>query len=64
LVICHDSSGKALFELLNEEFKNLRLSIDDIVACSFDGASNMKGIYNGLQAHLKTNNFKIVWDTS
>ncbi|XP_008179735.1 zinc finger MYM-type protein 1-like [Acyrthosiphon pisum] len=61
LVICHDSSGKALFELLNEELKNLRLSINDIVSCSFDGASNMKGIYNGLQAHLKTNNPKIVY---
>ncbi|XP_060846214.1 SCAN domain-containing protein 3-like [Rhopalosiphum padi] len=61
LVICHDSSGNALFELLNEELQNLRLSINDIVACSFDGASNMKGIYNGLQAHLKTNNPKIVY---
>jgi len=61
LVICHDSSGKALFELLNEELKNLRLSINYIVACSFDGASNMKGIYNGLQAHLKTYNPKIVY---
>lgn len=61
LVICHDSSVNALFELLNEELQNLRLSINDIVACSFDGASNMKGIYNGLQAHLKINNPKIVY---
>lgn len=38
LVICHDSSGNALFELLNEELQNLRLSINYIVACSFDGA--------------------------
>jgi len=60
-VICHDSSCNALFELLNEKLQNLRLSINDIVACLFGGASNMKGIYNGIQAHLKTNNPKIVY---
>ncbi|KAL4100994.1 hypothetical protein QTP88_021015 [Uroleucon formosanum] len=25
------------------------------IGCSFDGASNMKGVYNGLQSHLKEN---------
>ncbi|XP_025406602.1 uncharacterized protein LOC112680656, partial [Sipha flava] len=47
LAIC--VSGLALFELLKKELKRVGLPLNDIVACSFDGASNMKGIYNGLQ---------------
>jgi len=61
LIVCHDSSGSALFELLKKELKRVGLPLNDIVACSFDSASNMKGIYNGLQAHLKTYNPKIVY---
>lgn len=26
------------------------------MGCSFDGAANMKGTYNGLQSHLKNKN--------
>ncbi|XP_050061585.1 zinc finger MYM-type protein 6-like [Aphis gossypii] len=61
LVVCHNSSGIGLFNLLKEEIKKLGLMLNDIVACSFDGAANMKGIYNGLQAHLKSVNPNIVY---
>ncbi|KAL4120303.1 hypothetical protein QTP88_013020 [Uroleucon formosanum] len=53
--------GIVLFNLLKEELQKLRLMLNDIVACSFDGAANMKGIYNGLQAHLKSVNSNIVY---
>jgi len=61
LIICSDSSGIALFNLLEKELLRLDLSLSDVIACSFDGASNMKGIYNGLQAHLKNYNSNIVY---
>lgn len=32
---------------------NLRLDIRNIISSAFDGASNMSGRYNGLQAALK-----------
>jgi len=61
LIVCIDSSGIALFNLLEKELLRLDLSLSDVIACSFDGASNMKGIYNGLQAHLKNYNSNIVY---
>jgi len=61
LVICKDSSGIALFKLLEDNLKLHGLLLEDIVACSFDGAANMKGIYHGLQAYLKKVNPDIVY---
>ncbi|KAE8737339.1 hypothetical protein FOCC_FOCC017199, partial [Frankliniella occidentalis] len=56
LRVSHDNSGEALFNLVKEEFAKLGLDIKNCVGCSFDGASNMSGIYKGLQARLKTVN--------
>lgn len=61
VTIVEDTSGAALFEHIQTELSNLGISISKIVACSFDGASNMKGCYNGLQAHLKEANPKVVF---
>ncbi|CAI6346479.1 unnamed protein product [Macrosiphum euphorbiae] len=61
LVVCIDSSGIGLFNLLKEELQKLGLKLNDIVACSFDCAANMKSIYKGLQAHLKSVNSNIVY---
>lgn len=61
LVVCSDSSGLALFNLLCNELQTLNLSLTDVIACAFDGAANMKGAYNGLQAHLKNTNPSIVY---
>jgi hypothetical protein len=44
LIVCRDSSGIGNFNLLEKELLKLNLSLSDVIACSFDGASNMKGI--------------------
>ncbi|KAL4098359.1 hypothetical protein QTP88_022988 [Uroleucon formosanum] len=61
LVVCSDSSGLALFNLLCNILQSLSLSLTDVIGCSFDGAANMKGAYNGLQAHMKNSNPLIVY---
>lgn len=61
LIVCHDSTGIGIFSLVENELKKLKLSLIDVIACSFDGASNMKGIYNGLQAHSKYYNYNIIY---
>lgn len=61
LIVCSNSSGIAHFNLLEKELLKLNLSLNDVIACSFDGASNMKGIYNGLQAHLINHNSNIIY---
>ncbi|KAL4100932.1 hypothetical protein QTP88_020957 [Uroleucon formosanum] len=53
LAIC--VSGIGLYNLIAKEFTEINLDMNKIVGCSFDGASNMKGVYNGLQLHLKKN---------
>ncbi|XP_008178490.1 zinc finger MYM-type protein 1-like [Acyrthosiphon pisum] len=55
LVVAYDSSGIGLYNLIAKEFSEIDLDMNKIVGCSFDGASNMKGVYNGLQSHLKKN---------
>jgi len=61
LVICKDSSGIALFKLLKDNLKLHGLLLEDIVACSFDGAANIKGTYHGLKAYLKKVNPDIIY---
>lgn len=61
LVVCSDSNGLALFNLLCNILQSLSLSLTDVIGCSFDGAANMKGAYNGLQAHMKNSNPFIVY---
>jgi len=39
LIVCSDSSGLGLFNLLEKELLKLDLSLSDVIACSFDGAS-------------------------
>ncbi|KAL4148352.1 hypothetical protein QTP88_002616 [Uroleucon formosanum] len=56
LTIAHDSTGIGLFNLIASEFSKLNIDMSKIVGCSFDGAANMKGAYNGLQYHLKSIN--------
>lgn len=61
LVVCHDSSGIELYNLLVNMFMSMGISMKNIVACAFDGAANMKGTYNGLQSHLKNSNSNIIY---
>lgn len=53
LINVKKSSGLALYNHLDEELKSLNLEISNVIGCSFDGAANMSGQYNGLQAHIK-----------
>jgi hypothetical protein len=55
LVVAYDSSGIGLYNLITKEFAEINLDMNNIVVCSFNGAANMKGVYNGLQSHLKKN---------
>lgn len=56
LVISHDGTGLGLHKKLKEVLESLGLDIKNIVACSFDGAGNMSGIFKGLQARIKEDN--------
>lgn len=47
------TTGKQYFELVKTELNNLGLDLKNIISSAFDGASNMSGKYNGLQAILK-----------
>nr|XP_018915260.1 PREDICTED: uncharacterized protein LOC109042787 [Bemisia tabaci] len=61
LVICQDSTGEGLFNLLKREFDTYGLLLLDVIGCSFDGASNMAGIYEGLQAKIKSVNSNFIY---
>lgn len=61
LVIVKDSSGKALYDLIKQNFETCGISMSKIVGCSFDGAANMRGAYNGLQAHMSSDNPDLVY---
>jgi len=60
LVVAKKTTGEALYWLVKSELERLELSTSKIIGCSFDGAANMSGQYNGLQAKLKQDNEDIV----
>lgn len=61
IVVVNDSSGLALYELIKLNLSKCGIATPNIIACSFDGANNMKGCYNGLQAHLKKDNEDLIY---
>ncbi|KAL4089590.1 hypothetical protein QTP88_024603 [Uroleucon formosanum] len=48
----HNSSGKGMAELLKEELISVGLDLTKCIGNSTDGASNMRGVYNGFTSHL------------
>lgn len=54
-------SGLSLYETIRSELISFGISMSNTIACSFDGANNMKGCYNGLQAHLKQDNEELLY---
>ena len=53
---CKRASGTTAMELYNvisETLASKAVSFDKLVAQTYDGASNMSGCYNGLQAIIK-----------
>ncbi|CAL4153351.1 unnamed protein product, partial [Meganyctiphanes norvegica] len=53
LVRVDNSSGRSLHTLLSESLSDSGISLKNCVSDSFDGASNMSGIYSGVQALMK-----------
>ncbi|CAH0557837.1 unnamed protein product [Brassicogethes aeneus] len=61
IAVVNDSSGLALYELIKLKLSEYGIAMSNIIACSFDGANNMKGCYNGLQAYLKKENKDLIY---
>jgi hypothetical protein len=53
LVDVPSSTSETLFSAVSESLQNVHLDLKNIVGHSFDGAANMSGKYNGLQAKIK-----------
>jgi hypothetical protein len=47
------SSGQALFDLLRITLNSMNVNLKNCIADAFDGAANMNGQYQGVQAKLK-----------
>ena len=52
---------KALHEIVKSDLEKHDLSNKQVIDCSFDGASNMRGQYNGIQAKLKQENKNVIF---
>lgn len=53
MVSVRKSTGEDYRALVSNELAQLGLNLQDLISVSFDGAGNMAGRYNGLQAKLK-----------
>lgn len=40
-------------DVITNKLENINIDLNNLVSCSFDGAANMIGQYNGLKAHLQ-----------
>lgn len=49
-----DLSGKGIADVIVQELLGLGIDLTGLVGMAFDGASAMKGEFNGAQAHIKT----------
>ncbi|XP_048539125.1 zinc finger MYM-type protein 1-like [Triticum urartu] len=52
----NDTTGQGLFDVLQEELRNLDLDLDDVRGQSYDNGANMKGKNNGVQRKLLDKN--------
>jgi hypothetical protein len=59
MIAAEKTSGEALYVNIKSQLEKFGLSTAHIVGCSFDGAANMSGQYNGLQAQLKKDNANV-----
>ena len=49
----YGTTANELFEIIIKAFESKNISFKNVVAQTYDGASNMSGCYNGLQAIIK-----------
>ena len=61
LSVAQKTTGEALYLQIKEELGKFKLSTAHIVGCSFDGAANMSGQYNGVQALLRKDNPSLLY---
>jgi hypothetical protein len=52
LLDVNDTTGQGLFDVLQDQLKDLDLDIDDVRGQGYDNGSNMKGCKNGVQKKL------------
>lgn len=50
------TTGRSLYELLRTKLNEIGLNMRNVVGCSFDGASNMSGEYNGVISFIQEDN--------
>lgn len=55
LTVAYDSIGIGLYNLISNELSKFNIDMSKTLVCSFDGAANMKGVYNGLHYRRKIN---------
>ncbi|OCT71909.1 hypothetical protein XELAEV_18034886mg [Xenopus laevis] len=53
LINVKSTTGEALYLSLKDQLEKVSLSVSNIIGCSFDGAANTSGCYNGVQAHIR-----------
>lgn len=53
MISIHNTSGRQYFEIIKKVFFDFGINMKTVISSAFDGASNMSGKYNGLQAVLK-----------
>jgi hypothetical protein len=59
----NDTTGQGIFDVLEEELKNLGLDIDNIRGQGYDNGSNMKGKHQGVQKKLLDINPRAFYST-
>lgn len=56
-----DSSGEGYYEMLKNLFLKHNINFKNVIGESFDGASNMRGAFSGLQSRIKHENPKSIY---
>jgi len=53
IISLENSTGVFQSEVIIQKLQDIGIDLNNVVSCSFDGAANMMGKYNGLKAHLQ-----------
>lgn len=53
IITLENSTGIVQSEVITKKLHDIGIKLHNLVSCSFDGAANMMGQYNGLKAHLQ-----------
>lgn len=56
-----DTSGRALYERLRTIITDVGLSLENVIGCSFDGASNMRSDFCGVSSFLREDNMYCIY---